>query len=190
MRFEGDETLPVQTPHITHAAQRFTGGIEIATIEEFLGYAVKVEEDAALHFDGLAEKMAECGNVEVTKLFRQLATFSRLHLAEAQARAGSIADDMQVPPDYVWPDQVTPERTSLMAGDPALTRLDALKAALQGEKRGYEFYLAVAAKTKLAEIKDMARIFVREEAEHVKILEAWITREEWTSRNPEPAATA
>ena len=62
--------------------------------------------------------------------------------------------------------------------------------ALQGEKRGYEFYLAVAAKTKLAEIKDMARIFVREEAEHVKILEAWITREEWTSRNPEPAATA
>ncbi|MBA3054368.1 MAG: 2Fe-2S iron-sulfur cluster binding domain-containing protein [Sphingomonadales bacterium] len=188
VRFEGDETLPAQTPHITHAAQRFTGGIEMASVEEFLGYAVKIEEDAALHFDGLADKMAECGNEEVTRLFRQLAAFSRLHLGEAKARAGKLAPDLVIPPDYVWPDQVTPERTSLMAGDPALTRLDALKAALQGEKRGYEFYLAVAAKTSIPEIRDMARVFVREEAEHVKILEAWITREEWAVQNPEPQA--
>ena len=28
----------------------------------------------------------------------------------------------------------------------------------------------------------MAKEFVREEAEHVKVLEAWITREEWLVR--------
>ncbi|NNM50940.1 MAG: 2Fe-2S iron-sulfur cluster binding domain-containing protein, partial [Pseudomonadales bacterium] len=178
VRFEGDETLPVQTPHITHAAKHFTGGIEIGSVQEFLGYAVKVEEDAAIHFDGLAEKMAECGNVEVTKLFRQLAAFSRLHLAEAKAQAGTLAPDLVLPPDYVWPEQVSPERTSLMAGDPTLTRLDALKAALQGEKRGYAFYLTVVAKSRVPEIKNLAKVFVREEVEHVKILEAWITREE------------
>ncbi|MCF4165966.1 hypothetical protein L2U69_09950 [Zavarzinia compransoris] len=77
-----------------------------------------------------------------------------------------------------------------MAGDPALTRLDALKAALQGETRGYEFYLSVKAKAKDPEIARMARLFVKEEAEHVKILEAWITREEWAIAHPhaEPVA--
>ena len=185
--FEGDETLPAQGPHITHAARRYTGGIEIATLDEFLGFAVKVEEDAALHFDEIAIAMEDCGNAEVGKLFRQLAGFSRLHLAEAKSRAGAIDAKAMIPPEYVWPDHATPERTSLWAGDPALSRVDALRAALQGEKRGYEFYVAVAATTKVPEVAAMAREFVREEAEHVKVLEAWITREEWMLKHAKEA---
>lgn len=186
--FVGDETQPAQSPHITHAAKRFTGGMEIASLDEFLGYAVKVEQDAAIHFDGLADAMDVAGNAEVSRLFRQLASFSRLHLAEAQERCGSLQGDLVLPPDYVWPDHATPERTSLMAGDASLTRFDALKAALQGERRGYEFYLSVVAKTRDEAIADMARLFVKEEAEHVKILEAWITREQWAINNPAPEA--
>ena len=132
--------------------------------------------------------MAECGNVEVTRLFSQLATFSRLHLAEAQARAGALADDLQVPPDYVWPDHVTPERTQLWAADPELSRLDALKAALQGERRGFEFYYAVAGTTDNAEVASVAKTFYNEESEHVKILEAWIAREEWLQKSHEVPA--
>jgi rubrerythrin len=181
--FEGDETLPAQGPHVTHAAKRYTGGIEIATVDAFLGYAAKVEEDAAVHFDEIAAAMEDCDNAEVAKLFRQLAGFSRLHLAEAKSRAGSLDLKTVVPPEYVWPDHATPERTSLWAGDPSLSRLDALKAALQGEKRGYEFYAAVAATTKVPGVAAMAREFVREEAEHVKVLEAWITREEWIAKH-------
>jgi len=189
VKFEGDQTLPAQGPHISHAAKRFTGGIEIATVDEFLGYAVKVEEDAAIHFDELASMMEACANEEVARLFRQLAGFSRLHLAEAKKRAGSIDLSKVIPPDYVWPNHATPERTEIWAADPSLSRLDGLKAALQGERRGYEFYRAVVAKTKSPEIEAMAKEFVKEEAEHVKILEAWITREEWTAKNP-PAADA
>ncbi|MGA8171693.1 MAG: ferritin family protein [Methylocystis sp.] len=179
--FEGDQTLPAQGPHVTHAARRFTGGIEIATLDEFLGYAVKVEEDAAIHFDELAAMMEACGNQEVARLFRQLAGFSRLHLAEAKKRAGAIDVTKVIPPDYVWPDHATPERTEIWAADPSLSRLDGLRAALQGERRGHEFYRAVVAKAKSPEIEAMAKEFVREEAEHVKILEAWITREEWAA---------
>ncbi len=179
VRFEGDETLPAQSPHITHAAKRFTGGIKIASVDEFLGYAVKIEDDAATHFYALAEDMKACGNDEVAKLFYQLAGFSRMHLKEAKERASNLDADALVPPDYVWPDQATPERTSLMAGDPSLTKLDALKAALLGERRGYEFYLAISGTTNVAEVADMAKQFAREEAEHLKILEASITREEW-----------
>jgi ferredoxin len=177
--FEGDETVPAKGPHITHAAKRFTGGLKIATVDEFLGYAVKVEEDAAIHFDEIATAMADVGNQEVATLFRQLAGFSRLHYAEAKSRAGSIDLNAVIPPEYVWPNHATPERTSLLAGDALLSRVDALRAALQGEKRGYEFYVAVSATTSSDEVAAMAKEFVKEEAEHVKILEAWITREEW-----------
>jgi hypothetical protein len=127
--------------------------------------------------------MDECGNSEVGDLFHQLARFSRLHHAEAKSRAGTIDLAKVIPPDYVWPDHATPERTSLLAGDPSLSRLDALKVALQGEKRGYEFYVAVAAKTKAPEVAAMAKEFVKEEAEHVRVLEAWIVREEWAKKN-------
>lgn len=56
--------------------------------------------------------------------------------------------------------------------------MDALKAAMQGERRGYEFYYAVAGTTKDPEIAAMAKEFVKEEAEHVEILGRWIQREE------------
>jgi rubrerythrin len=157
--------------------------MQIASVDDFLGYAMKVEEDAALHFDEIAAAMEDCDNQEVAKLFRQLAGFSRLHLAEVKSRAGSLDLTKVVPPEYVWPNHATPERTSLLAGDPTLSRLDALKAALQGERRGYEFYAAVVATTKAAEVAAMAKEFVREEAEHVKVLEAWITREEWAVKH-------
>jgi rubrerythrin/ferredoxin len=177
--FAGDETLPAQPPHLSSAAKIFTGGLKPASVDEFLAFAVKVEEDAAVHFEELATSMAECGNAEVATLFAQLGRFSRLHLAEARKRAGSIDVSVMIPPAYAWPNHVTPERTELWAGDPSMTRLDALRVALQGEQRGYEFYYAVSGTTEDAAIREMAREFVREEAEHVEVLKAWITREEW-----------
>ncbi len=182
VKFRGDETLPPPGPHITTAARIYKGGVDIATLDEFLGYAVKVEEDAAVHYDTIASRMEDHGNTEVAQLFRQLAAFSRLHLAEARSRAGALDLSQVIPPDYAWPDHETPERTSIWAGDAAMSRLGALKAALEGEKRGYEFYVAVAAKAKLPEVAALAKEFVREEAEHVKVLEAWITREEWLQK--------
>jgi rubrerythrin len=65
-----------------------------------------------------------------------------------------------------------------------------LKAAVQGERRGYEFYLAVSATTKSPEVAAMATEFVKEEADHVKVLEAWITREEWDMKNTSSTSDA
>jgi len=179
VKFVGDETLPAQLPYITPAAKHFTGGIRITSVDEFLGFAVKIEDDAATHFYALAEDMKACGNDAVAKLFYQLAGFSRQHLKEATEQATKLDANAVIPPDYVWPDHATPERTSLLAGDPSITTLDALKVALQGERRGYEFYLAIAGTSDSAEVSELAKSFAREEAEHLKILEASITREEW-----------
>jgi rubrerythrin/ferredoxin len=183
VRFEGDETVPAKGPHITHAASRFKGGTEIGSVDEFLGYAAKIEEDAAIHYEELAATMESCGNQKTALLFQQLGGFSRRHLAEVKERAGALDATLQVPPDYVWPSHATPERASVWAADSNLSRLDGLKAALQGERRGYEFYCAVAAISKSPEVVALAKEFVKEEADHVKVLEAWITREEWDLKN-------
>jgi hypothetical protein len=131
--------------------------------------------------------MTSVGNEQVAKLFRQLAGFSRLHLAEVKKRAGSLDLSKVLPPDYAWPNHTTPERTALWAADPNLSRLGGLKAALQGERRGFEFYQAIAATTKSPDVAAAANEFVKEEADHVKILEAWITQEEWATKAHETA---
>jgi ferredoxin len=188
VRFEGDQTIPAKGPHLSTAAKIYKGGLKINTLDDFFGYAIRVEEEAAIHFDTLATTAEESGNAEVAKLFRQLAGYSRLHLEQTKVRAGSRELDKNLPPDYLWPDHVTPERTGLWAADADLSRLDALKAALQGERRGYEFYYAVAGTTDNPEVSTMAKEFVKEESEHVKILEAWIAREEWLQKSHEVPA--
>jgi rubrerythrin len=63
-----------------------------------------------------------------------------------------------------------------------MSRLGALKAALQGERRGFEFYYAIAGTAKDPSIQSVAKEFVREETEHVEILKSWIEREEAARR--------
>ena len=175
--FEGDQTLPARKPAMSIAAAIFAGGIEIRSLEAFLGYALKVEDEAARHFDALADAMAGCGNEAAAELFAKLSGYSRLHFEETKARAGDADLSAYMPDEHVWPDLVTPEQTALWAGDPALSRLGALKAALDGERLGFEFYHHIAETSPDPKIRTMAKEFAKEESEHVAILEQWIARE-------------
>lgn len=175
--FDGDETLPVQKPAMSHAAGIFAGGLEFGTVERFLAFAIKVEDEAALHFDALAREMERCGNREVADLFGTFAGYSRLHLQEAKERSGDMDLAALTPGEHVWPDLVTPEQTALWAGDPHLSRVDALKAALDGERLGFEFYHHIAETAQDPKIRRLAKEFAKEESQHVAILETWIARE-------------
>ena len=62
------------------------------TVEMFLAHAIQLEREAADRFGQLADAMEAGGNREVSKLFRQLAQYSRLHLADARSRAGFSHD--------------------------------------------------------------------------------------------------
>ncbi|MBH2019113.1 2Fe-2S iron-sulfur cluster-binding protein [Polaromonas sp.] len=176
--FEGDMTLPVKGPALSIAAAIYKGGVQIKTLDDFLSYAVQVEEDAAIHFEQLSETMAACGNADVAALFSDLGRYSRLHLAEARAKCSRKNITVTLPSSSAWPDNESPERTALWAADPSMARLGALKAALQGERRGFEFYYAIAGTTKDPEIREVAKEFVREETEHVEKLKQWIEQEE------------
>ena len=188
--FEGDKTLPSKGPALSIAAAIYKGGLKIESLDEFLSYAIKVEEDAAVHFEHLSEAMAACGNQDVAELFKQLGSYSRLHLQEAKDKASRLDANVTLPPSTAWPDNATPEQTTLWAGDQHLSRLGALKAALQGERRGFEFYYAIAGTAKDPRIQKVAKEFVREETEHVETLKTWIEREEAAQRTKaaEPAS--
>jgi rubrerythrin/ferredoxin len=176
--FEGDETLPAKGPGLSIAASIYKGGLEINSLDEFLNFALQVENDAAVHYEQLADAMKTQGNAEVAELFTKLARYSRMHYDEARRRMVSHVVPVKVPALSLWPENVTPERTALWAGDAHLSRLDALKVALQGERRSYEFYYAVANTNSDAAICAVAKEFVKEEAEHVEALKQWISREE------------
>ena len=56
------------------------------SVEEFLAYAIKLEEEAMLRFGELADSMETYGNAEVAKLFRRLSDYSAMHMGDAKAR--------------------------------------------------------------------------------------------------------
>ncbi|MCA8909645.1 MAG: 2Fe-2S iron-sulfur cluster binding domain-containing protein [Rhodospirillaceae bacterium] len=188
--FPGDEGMPEAPPAITRAAPIFKGGLEIRSMDHFLACSVRVEAEAAAHYESLAKSMEACGNAPVAELFAKLAHYSHLHHDEALERAGRRDLSDLMPSDNLWPDFETPEQTTLFAGDPQMARRDALKLALEGERRGYEFYLKVAETVGDEDIRKVAKEFVHEEADHVSALEHWIAGEEVMPAEPhvhEPA---
>ncbi len=174
--FEGDRTLPAKKATLP----------SIKSIQDFYAYAAKVEEDAAIHYEELATVMKDLGNKDVAEFFLELADYSRTHLSEVKAHAGKIDPDTHLPAHFTWPHHFTPQHTEVWAGDLSMARLDALKAGLQGEKRGYEYYYIVVDTSEIPEVVEKAKEFLKEEAEHIALLERWVQRE--TARHNPGAA--
>jgi len=144
------------------------------SVEEFLAYAIKLEEEAMLRFDQLADAMQGYGNTDVGSLFRRLAEYSRLHHADARARAGFREIPVMLPDAYQWPDLESPETAAIWAADPFLAKSEALQIALTSETAGYDFYKNVYDTTSDPEIRVLAAEFVAEESEHVGWIKQWI----------------
>ena len=144
------------------------------TVEEFLAYSIHLEQEAALRFGELADAMQSAGNKEVAGLFRRLSDYSRLHLADARARAGFREIPEIAPQDFVWPDLESPEAAAIWGADPMIGRGEALQIALGAEKAGRDYYKKVRDTTDDPEIKALAREFATEEEGHVTELEKWI----------------
>jgi rubrerythrin len=144
------------------------------TVEEFLAYSIHLEQEAAARFGELADAMESAGNKEVGKLFRRLSDYSKLHLADARARAGFREIPEIAPHEFVWPDLESPEAAAIWGADPLISRDEALQIALSAEMAGHGYYKHVLETTDDPEIKVLAAEFVAEEAEHVAELHKWI----------------
>lgn len=144
------------------------------TVEEFLAYSIHLEQEAAARFGELADAMESAGNRDVGKLFRRLSDYSKLHLADARARAGFREIPDIAAREFVWPDLESPEAAAIWGADPMISRDEALQIAVAAEMAGHDYYKKVLETTDDPEIKALAKEFAAEEAEHVAELQKWI----------------
>lgn len=144
------------------------------SVEVFLAHTIRLEQEAARRFEQLADAMQTSGNAEVGQLFKRLAAFSRMHLAEASARAGfrDVPDLREH--DFEWPDAESPETAAIWAADPFIGPEQALQVALEAEAAGLAFYQGILESTADPEIRRFAQEFVAEEAQHVAELKRWL----------------
>ena len=144
------------------------------SVELFLAYSIKLEEEAALRFDQLADAMLSAGNRDVGKLFRRLADYSRLHMRTARDRSGFRELPSFEPGQFEWPDIESPETAAIWAADPFIGREQALEVALDAESASLAYYRGILESTQDPEVRAFAQEFVDEESEHVAELQRWL----------------
>lgn len=143
-------------------------------VEHFLVHAITLEREAARRYEELAAAMQTDGNAALRGFFARMAHYSRLHLAEAQARGGWRTLPVLAPEDFRWPDGIPPETADWAGVDAQMDALDALQLALASERRGHAYYAAIAATASDPELRLLAGSFADEEAAHVAELQRLI----------------
>jgi rubrerythrin len=144
-------------------------------LELFLAHAIQLEREAARRYEELAAAMQTDGNAELKGFFSRMAHFSRLHLADAQARGGFRDLPELGADDYEWPEGTSPETAEWAGVDAMMDAHDALLLALESERRGHAYYAAISASTLDPELRRIAAEFAAEEAGHITELERLIT---------------
>lgn len=144
------------------------------SVEEFLAYAVKLEEEAALRFGELADAMRSCGKSDVGNLFRRLSDYSRMHLADARARSAFRDIPIKDASEFAWPNLESPETAAIWAADPFIGREQALEIAREAEQASCDYYRTIFETTDDPEIRVLAKEFYEEETEHVSEIHKWI----------------
>ena len=145
-------------------------------VQLFLAHAIELEREAARRYEELTAAMQTAGNRDVERFFRKMAEFSRRHLREAMVRGGFHELATLAPDEWQWPEGCSPEAVSWQGVDALIDVAAALQAALAGERRGFAYYKALAACSPDPEVRQMAKDFAAEEADHVDELERWILR--------------
>jgi len=140
-------------------------------LRNFLAHAVKLEAAAEQCSDSIADAMETLGNPEVEAFFRKMAEFSRLHLKEAMDRAGFNHVSELPEEGYVWPDDIPPESPAWFGIDSLMSVEQAVDLALEAERRGFEYYAAIAQTDSDPRVRMMAEKFAEEERGHVEQLE-------------------
>jgi rubrerythrin len=148
----------------------------IPDLETFFAYSITLEEEAAERHDELADMLEVHNNDEVAAIFRKLAHYSRLHAAEVRELAGERALPRIAPWDFGWDDLEGPETANIGDMDYLISPRRALEVALANERSAQRFYAGLGRVGLTDAIRSTARAFAEEEAEHVELLEQWLSR--------------
>jgi rubrerythrin len=146
-----------------------TDAPRISSVADLFAVAYQIETDAVERYTMLADQMDSHNNPELAAVFRDLARAEGIHAAEIRRLAGDM--DVAAHADKVakWQKTESPEAAELGAAHYLMTRREALQLALAGEERALAYFQHVVASVSDPNIKELAKKFVEEEAEHVEL---------------------
>ncbi len=146
-----------------------------ASAAELYVHAIAIEREAAERYAELAERMADLDNHAVAALFRFLSRAEARHLAELRRRTeGVLLPELCA--DYSWLHEGPPETVARELVFRLMTQRDALKIALQAEKRACAFFEHEARSATDPAVRALAREMAAEEAGHVALIERMLAR--------------
>jgi len=142
---------------------------KIRSTADLFAVAYQIEADAVDRYTMLADQMDSHNNPELAAVFRDLARAEGIHAEEIRRLAGKL--DVKGRADKVakWKKTESPEAVELGAAHYLMTRREALQLALAGEQRALAYFQQVAESVADPGIKELAKKFAEEEAEHVEL---------------------
>jgi rubrerythrin len=142
----------------------------IETAGELLTHAYQMELEAQERYGYLAEQMDVHNNVELAKLFRELARVEGLHASDILERLMGMNLPQIGPLEYKWPGGESPEALDMGEMHYMMTPREALMLALMAEQNAFEFFDRLVRTSPDEDIKRFAVEFAQEEQEHVELV--------------------
>lgn len=160
------------------------------TLDEFMAVALAMENEAVDRYTEFADMMEAHNNGEVAAMFRTMAGYETKHAQQIMAEMGWQSAPA-VPRERVcWPGYESPEAAPIDEVHYLMQPWHALQLALAAEQRAEAFFGQLAAMTSNDSVRKAALEMQAEEAEHVALVTAWMTKvpqpdSDW-SEDPDP----
>lgn len=148
----------------------------VSSAEELYAHAIALEREAAERYTEFAGRMTELGRHDIAAIFVTLAGYETDHLDTLERRTTGVTLPALGPAEYKWLDAGAPETAARDFVDRLMTPQQALRIALDAEKRARDFFEHVRRTAADPALRALAQEMAAEEAGHVAIVEREIAR--------------
>lgn len=160
----------------------------INSLPELLAHALAMETEATERYGELADQMETHRKTKVAAIFRRLEKEEQAHLVELTHMCSQHELPHYAPWDYKWSTGESPEAIDIGKVSYQLSVRDAVRLALEHERRATEFYSGIAQHATNTDVRILASQFAAEEREHVGWLESFLAEAgpDDTAEDPDP----
>jgi len=151
----------------------------IATTTDFYAHALAIEREAAARYGEFARYLEDHDRAELADLFRHLERVEGDHARYIERRVGAIKVSPAIAARYRWL-EAGPAGAEAAVHEWIFRLIEpreALRIALEAERRAQVFYERLAAEAQDAEVRTLALEFCEEEKEHAARLERALAAE-------------
>lgn len=147
-----------------------------SSMDDMMANAYALEAEAAERYAEFADLMDAHNNREVAELFRKMARIENLHAQQIRERMGWTAAAPLPRVPWRWEGMEGPETGDHSDLHYLMTPHHALQVARMNEERARRFYAELVRHAPEGVLRDAAVEMEEEEAEHVRLIDAWIAR--------------